>query len=129
MIPALVVLAMQDDNWFLRSHLIWDKGFARPDSAKDRPTVTHGELFIFSKSARYTYDPDPIRVPYIGPPGKKLSSLPNTKKPGVIRRDALGTYGSMPTPLAAIQALSGGAMSQIIGALTQRPFRPTSCGR
>jgi DNA methylase len=87
MIPALVVLAMQDEGWLLRSKIIWDKGFARPDSAKDRPTVTHGELFVLSKSARYTYDPDPIRVPYAGPPGKKLSSLPNTKKPGVIRRD------------------------------------------
>ena len=61
MIPALVVLAMQDEGWLLRSKIIWDKGFARPDSAKDRPTVTHGELFVFSKSARYTsVDPDPI---------------------------------------------------------------------
>ena len=72
MIPALVVLAMQDEGWLLRSKIIWDKGFARPDSAKDRPTVTHGELFVFSKSARYTYDPDPIRVPNVGPPGRKL---------------------------------------------------------
>src|SRR4029079_8567587 len=62
MMPALVVLAMQYDGWLLRSKIIWDKGFARPDSAKDRPTVTHGELFMFSKSARYTYDADPIRV-------------------------------------------------------------------
>ena len=78
---------MQDEGWLLRSKIIWDKGFARPDSAKDRPTVTHGELFLFSKSARYTYDPDPIRVPYVGPPGRKLGSLPGTKKPGMIRRD------------------------------------------
>ena len=87
MIPALVVLAMQDEGWLLRSKIIWDKGFARPDSAKDRPTVTHGELFVFSKSARYTYDPDPIRVPYVGPPGGKLSSLPGHGKPRLIRRD------------------------------------------
>ena len=87
MIPALVVLAMQDEGWLLRSKIIWDKGFARPDSAKDRPTVTHGELFVFSKSASYTYDPDPIRVPYVGPPGGKLSSLPGHAKPGIIRRD------------------------------------------
>ena len=78
MIPALVVLGMQDEGWLLRSKIIWDKGFARPDSAKDRPTVTHGELFVFSKSARYTFDPDPIRVPYVGPPGRKLAFLPRT---------------------------------------------------
>ena len=87
MIPALVVLALQDEGWLLRSRIIWDKGFARPDSAKDRPTVTHGELFVFSKSARYTFDPDPIRVPYVGPPGRKLAFLPGATKPGLIRRD------------------------------------------
>jgi DNA modification methylase len=87
MIPALVVLAMQDEGWLLRSKVIWDKGFTRPDSAKDRPTVTHGELFLFSKAARYTYDPDPIRVPYVGPPERRLGSLPGTQKRGVIRRD------------------------------------------
>ena len=87
MIPALVVLALQDEGWLLRSKIIWDKGFARPDSAKDRPTVTHGELFVFSKSARYTFDPDPIRVPYVGPPGRKLAFLPGATKPGLIRRD------------------------------------------
>ena len=37
MIPALVVLAMQDEGWLLRSKIIWDKGFARPDSAKIGP--------------------------------------------------------------------------------------------
>jgi hypothetical protein len=39
MIPAHVVLAMQDEGWLLRSKIIRDMGFARPDSAKDRPTV------------------------------------------------------------------------------------------
>jgi DNA modification methylase len=87
MIPALVVLAMQDDSWLLRSKIIWDKGFARPDGARDRPTVSHGELFVFTKFGSYTYDADPIRVPYAGAPGRRLCSLPNTKKPGLIRRD------------------------------------------
>ena len=121
MIPALVVLAMQDEGWLLRSKIIWDKGFARPDSAKDRPTVTHGELFVFSKSARYTYDPDPIRVPYVGPPGRKLGSLPGSNKPGLSAAMSLGTCASMQTPSAATQALYGDAMSQTTMALTQRP--------
>jgi len=100
MIPARVVMAMQDDGWLLRSQIIWDKGFGRPDGARDRPTVTHGELFMFSKSAHYTYDADPSRVLNADPPARKFTSPPNTtKKPGVIRRDVARDMHIYPNPL------------------------------
>jgi DNA modification methylase len=85
MIPALIALAMMDDGWLLRQHLVWDKGFARPDSAKDRATKTFSEILMFAKSARYQYDSDPLREP--SDPGR-LSSLPGRQKRGLIRRDA-----------------------------------------
>jgi site-specific DNA-methyltransferase (adenine-specific) len=85
MIPALIALAMMDDGWLLRQHIVWDKGFARPDSAKDRATKTFSEIFMFTKSARYQYDGDPLREP--SAPGR-LSSLPGRQKLGLMRRDA-----------------------------------------
>ena len=81
MVPALVAMALQDEGWLFGHEIIWDKGFAQPDSAKDGPTVTHGELFVFSKSARYTFDPDPISVSCVGPPGRKLAFLPGRRNP------------------------------------------------
>jgi DNA modification methylase len=88
MVPERVALALMDDGWYLRSKIIWDKGFARPDSAKDRPTVTHGNILMFTKSRRYTYFSDPLRVP--SGTIKALSPLPNTprtRKKGIIRND------------------------------------------
>src|ERR1700749_13892 len=46
MIPQRIAIALIDAGWVLRSHIIWDKGFARPDSAQDRPTVSHSNIYM-----------------------------------------------------------------------------------
>ena len=86
MIPALVVLAMQDEGWLLRSKIIWDKGFAGRTVPKIGPRSRTANCSC-SANRHATHRPDPIRVPYVGPPGGKLSSLPGHAKPGIIRRD------------------------------------------
>ena len=41
MLPARLAIALQDDGWLLRHEVIWDKGWVRPESARDRVTRTH----------------------------------------------------------------------------------------
>jgi site-specific DNA-methyltransferase (adenine-specific) len=55
-IPWRLAFALQDDGWFLRADIIWNKPNAMPESVKDRPTRAHEYLFMFSKSEKYYYD-------------------------------------------------------------------------
>jgi site-specific DNA-methyltransferase (adenine-specific) len=55
-VPWRLALALQEDGWFLRSDIIWNKPNAMPESVKDRPNRCHEYLFMFSKSERYYYD-------------------------------------------------------------------------
>jgi DNA modification methylase len=63
MIPARLALALQEDDWWLRSDVIWHKLNAMPESVGDRPTSAHEHLFLLAKSERYFYDADAIREP------------------------------------------------------------------
>lgn len=60
-IPWRLALALQEDGWYLRTDIIWNKPNAMPESVKDRPTRSHEYIFMFSKSERYYYDIDSVR--------------------------------------------------------------------
>ena len=55
-IPWRLAFALQDDGWYLRADIIWNKPNAMPESVKDRPTRAHEYLFLLTKSERYYYD-------------------------------------------------------------------------
>jgi DNA modification methylase len=56
-IPWRVALAMQTDGWTLRSDVVWKRPGALPEpTAKDRPSMTHEHVFIFSNGPRYWFD-------------------------------------------------------------------------
>lgn len=61
MIPARVALALQAEGWYLRSHIIWHKPNAMPESVRDRPTNCHESVFLFAKQDRYYYDAEAIK--------------------------------------------------------------------
>ena len=95
LIPARLALAMQDDGWILRQEIIWDKGFARPESVQNRVTRTHETAFMFTKQAReYFYDQDAVRVPMVRP-----YSIVGKQKPGVVRRDLNRDYRVLNNPM------------------------------
>ena len=62
-IPWKVAFALRDDGWYFRCDVIWEKGNAKPESAKDRPTRSHEYLFLFSKNEKYYYDAEAIKEP------------------------------------------------------------------
>lgn len=60
-IPWRVALALQDDGWYLRSDIIWNKPNVMPEAVKDRPTKSHEYIFLLSKNPKYLYDYVAIR--------------------------------------------------------------------
>ena len=62
-IPWRLAFALQADEWWLRSEIIWHKPNPMPESVTDRPTKAHEQVFLLSKSARYFYDADAISEP------------------------------------------------------------------
>jgi site-specific DNA-methyltransferase (adenine-specific) len=55
-IPWRLAFALQDDGWYLRSDIVWNKPNAMPESVKDRPTRAHEYLFLLTKSESYYFD-------------------------------------------------------------------------
>ncbi|MBR0554862.1 site-specific DNA-methyltransferase [Ciceribacter sp. L1K23] len=60
-IPWRLAFALQDDGWYLRADVIWNKPNAMPESVKDRPTRAHEYLFMFSKQEQYFYDREAVK--------------------------------------------------------------------
>jgi site-specific DNA-methyltransferase (cytosine-N4-specific) len=54
-IPWRVAFALQDDGWYLRSDVVWEKPNCMPESVRDRPTRSHEYLFLLARSERYLY--------------------------------------------------------------------------
>jgi len=61
-IPWRVAFALQADGWWLRSALPWVKRSAMPESATDRPNSALEYVFLLTKSARYFFDMEAVRV-------------------------------------------------------------------
>jgi site-specific DNA-methyltransferase (cytosine-N4-specific) len=55
-IPWRLAFALQEDGWYLRADIIWNKPNAMPESVKDRPTRSHEYIFMLTKGERYYYD-------------------------------------------------------------------------
>ncbi|EMH1277334.1 site-specific DNA-methyltransferase [Enterobacter hormaechei] len=60
-IPWRLAFALQQDGWYLRSDIVWNKPNAMPESVKDRPTRSHEFLFMLTKSEKYYYDWEAVR--------------------------------------------------------------------
>lgn len=57
----MVAMECQQDGWYLRNDVIWYKPNCQPESVKDRFTVSHEYLFLFTKSEQYFFDQDAIK--------------------------------------------------------------------
>lgn len=64
-IPWRVAFALQSDGWYLRQDIIWHKPNPMPESVKDRCTKAHEYVFLLTKSAKYYYDADAVKEPFV----------------------------------------------------------------
>lgn len=62
-IPWRVAFALQQDGWYLRQDIIWHKPNPMPESVRDRCTKAHEYIFLLSKSPKYYFDSEAIKVP------------------------------------------------------------------
>lgn len=77
-VPWRCAFALQADGWYLRSDVIsdivWEKPNPMPGSYGDRPRTAHEYIFLLAKSPRYFYDAQAIAQPATG-------RIPGNKKP------------------------------------------------
>ncbi len=60
-LPWRIAFALQQDGWYLRSDIIWNKTNCMPEAVKDRPTKAHEYIFLLSKNNKYYYDYESIK--------------------------------------------------------------------
>ena len=66
-IPQRFFVNCIDDGWIARNYIIWYKPNAMPNSVKDRFTVKYEPVMFFSKSQKYYFDLDAVRVKPLAP--------------------------------------------------------------
>lgn len=59
----MLAMACQREGWYLRNDIIWHKPNCQPESVRDRLTVSHEYLFLFTKSEKYYFDQEAIKEP------------------------------------------------------------------
>lgn len=67
-VPHRVAMALQERGWICRIDVAWEKSNALTESVKDRPSVSHEYVFLFSKRERYYFDHAAVRQPHTGKP-------------------------------------------------------------
>lgn len=104
-IPWRVAFALQADGWYLRSCNIWAKPNGMPESVKDRPVTAHEYVFQLTKSEKYFFDYDAVRLPAMDSSIQRLAQHIDAQH-GSERANAGGkvngttkavTYGGGPT--------------------------------
>lgn len=101
-IPWRLAFALQDDGWYLRQDIIWNKPNPMPESVRDRCTKSHEYIFLLSKSKRYHFDQLAIAEQALEPRGpgnvEPIESLPgerSTENSNI--RGSLHKIGPRPT--------------------------------
>ena len=65
--PERVALALTGEGWLLRNKVIWAKTNPMPCSVTDRLSCGHEVIYLFTRSRRYYFDLNAIRVPAVTP--------------------------------------------------------------
>ena len=59
----MLAMACQKEGWYLRNDLIWHKPNCQPESVRDRFTVSHEYVFMFTKSEKYSFCQEATKEP------------------------------------------------------------------
>jgi DNA modification methylase len=66
-IPWRVVLALQEDGWYWRDAIVWNKPAPMPESVRDRCTKAWEPIFMLAKSELYFCDMETVRERGLSP--------------------------------------------------------------
>lgn len=67
----MLAMKCQSDGWYLRNDIIWNKPNCQPESVKDRFTVAHEYIFLLTKSEKYLFNQQDVKVPSKNGNGRK----------------------------------------------------------
>jgi DNA modification methylase len=59
-IPWRVAIKLCQNNWVLRSSIIWHRDKCLPEAVRDRPRRSYEFIFMFAKSRHYYFDRKPL---------------------------------------------------------------------
>jgi len=62
--PERLALALSNDGWIVRNRIAWTKPNPMPNSVTDRLNATWEFVYFLTRSPRYYFDLDAIRVPH-----------------------------------------------------------------
>jgi site-specific DNA-methyltransferase (adenine-specific) len=94
--PERLLIALQCDGWIVRNRIVWAKPNPMPEQTRDRLAVAHEDVLLLTRSARYYFDLDAIRIPHTSRPARPTSPPAPRARRG--RRD--GTNGGLGRLLA-----------------------------
>lgn len=63
LIPARLMIALQDDGWWIRDEIVWHKPNPMPSPGRGRTTLAHEMVYLLTKSATYHFSQDAFREP------------------------------------------------------------------
>ena len=61
-VPWKFAFEMQKQGWYLKQDIIWHKPNPMPEAVNNRCVKSHEYIFLFTKSKKYYFDADGIRV-------------------------------------------------------------------
>lgn len=94
-IPWMFAFEARRRGWFLRAEIVWSKPNPMPEAVEDRPTRSHEQLFLLTKSRAYHYDKAAICEPY------QAATLKRGKSIRQVHADGHKTYRFNGEPLDA----------------------------
>ena len=61
-VPWMFAMEMQRQGWYLKQDIIWHKPNPMPEAVNNRCSKAHEYIFLFTKSKKYYFNADAIRV-------------------------------------------------------------------
>ena len=98
--PQRVALDLSSDGWIVRNIVIWHKPNPLPQSATDRLSPTYEVVVFATKSRRYFFDLNSIRIPHrsahrVRPMARERSRRYQGNNTGLGRLKAAGRVGNV----------------------------------
>ncbi|MCF8785262.1 DNA-methyltransferase [Rhodococcus ruber] len=69
--PERLALQLIADGWTIRNKIIWAKTNTVPSSVHDRLTASHEVVYLLTRSPRYYFDLNEIRIPHVSQPPRR----------------------------------------------------------
>ncbi|GAB1644227.1 DNA-methyltransferase [Krasilnikovia sp. MM14-A1259] len=121
-VPWRAAFALQASGWILRNAVVWAKPNPLPESVRDRLSATYELLFLFTKSPKYYFTLDPIRIPLVRPDaadGTRVFGGSHKGRTGGVdataRRRGTSTYGAAVKHTSEFTAGAGSGNLRAVG--------------